>query len=215
MIDRHQLGYRVPFVVMLLLGLFFIAQYYIPHPSFAQPKALVMQWKQPLGGFIMFVAILGLASVHLRRVVRRERRWGYSLVTLGSMGAMIFVGMAYGIQEGTTFSTWFKFLISPIEATMFSLLAFFIASAAFRAFRARSAGATVLLVSGIVVMLGFIPPVEAQFPVIRDLADFLLKYPNTAAKRAIMIGVALGAISVSLKTILGIDRTVLGKSAKG
>jgi uncharacterized membrane protein len=124
---------------------------------------------------------------------------------------MVFIGMVFGIGEGTVFADWFEYLISPIEATMFSLLAFFVASAAYRAFKARTVNAALLLVSAFIVMLGMIPAVENFFPPLSDAAAFLLKYPNTAAKRAIIIGVALGAISVAIKTIFGIDRTILGR----
>jgi hypothetical protein len=109
------------------------------------------------------------------------------------------------------FADWFAYLVTPIEATMFSLLAFFVASAAFRAFRARTVAASILLVSAAIVMLGLIPSVQDRIPLLGDAAEFLLKYPNTAAKRAVMVGVALGAISVSLKAILGIDKTILTK----
>jgi len=208
---KDRIGYRLPFVLMLVLGIFFAAQYYIPHPSVQGPKEIMLQWKQPLNAFIIFLALGGLVTMHARKVVKRGKRWGYSVITLASMAAMIAVGMAWGTGEGTVFAAWFAHLVTPIEATMFSLLAFYIASAAFRAFRARTAGATVLLVSAAVVMLGLIPAVEDAIPPLADVADFLLKYPNTAAKRAIIIGVALGAISVALKTILGVDRTILGR----
>ncbi len=208
---KDQIGYRLPFVLMLVLGIFFIAQYYIPHPIVKGPAETMRQWKQPLGGFMLLMAALGLVWHHLRRVSRRERRYGYSLVTLVSATAMTFVGMVFGTGDGTVFADWFQYLLSPIEATMFALLAFFVASAAFRAFRARSVGATVLLISAAVVILGLIPWVEELFPPLAKLSAFLLKYPTTAAKRAIMIGVALGAISVAIKTILGIDRTILGR----
>ena len=196
---------------MLVLGIFFVAQYYIPHPVVQKPTAIMNQWKQPVGVFILFVATFGLIIHHAKRVKRQERRWGYSAVTLGAAAAMTFFGMVFGIKEGSVFADWFQYLMSPIEATMFSLLAFFVASAAFRAFRARTLSATILLASAFIVMLGLIPLAEDLFPPLADLASFLLKYPNTAAKRAIAIGVALGAVSVAIKTILGIDRTILGR----
>ena len=208
---REKLGYRLPFALMLVIGVFAAVQYYVPHPAVQAPKELMFQWKQPLNAFIIFVALGGLVVMHVRRVFRRERRWGYSAITLLSMTAMIVVGMVWGIQDGSLFSTWFEHLITPIESTMFALLAFFIASAAFRAFRARTTGATILLLSAGVVMLGLIPAVENAVPPLAELAKFLLDYPNTAAKRAIVIGVGLGAISVALKTILGIDRTLLDR----
>jgi hypothetical protein len=208
---KDKLGYRLPFVLMLVLGIFFVAQYYIPHPSIQEPARMIRQWKQPLGIFILFTAAFGIITLHVRRIRRKERGYGYSVVTLVSMAAMVFVGMVFGIQEESPFAHWFQYLITPIEATMFSLLAFFVASAAFRAFRARSLNATILLISAFVVMLGMIPVVEELCPSLAKLAAFILKFPNTAAKRAIIIGVALGAISVAIKTILGIDRTILGR----
>jgi hypothetical protein len=207
----EKLGYRAPFVLMTMLGVFFVAHYYIPHPLIQKPGAVMLQWKQPLGAVMLLVAALSLLWIHAKRVVRRERRYGYSLITLLSAGAMVFAGMAFGMQEGSLFADWFENLVMPLESTMFSLLAFFVASAAFRAFRARSASATVLLVSAAVVILALIPAVESNAPIIRDSAAFLIKYPNTAAKRAILIGVALGFISVAIKTIVGIDKTILKK----
>ncbi len=206
-----KLGYRAPFVLMTVLGLFFVAHYYIPHPYLQKPGAIMLQWKQPLSSTMLLVACLSLLWMHLKRIRKREPRYGYSVITLLSAGAMIFVGMRYGMQEGSLFSTWFEHLIMPLEATMFSLLAFFVASAAFRAFRARSVNATVLLVSATIVILALIPVVENNVGAIREGAAFLLKYPNTAAKRAIIIGVALGAISVAVKTIVGVDKTLLKK----
>jgi len=208
---RGQIGYRLPFVLMFVLGIFFVVQFYVQHPIVSRPAAIIEQWFQPFGAFILFVASAGLLSRHAGRVRKQERRWGYSAVTLVAAFGMFLAGMIGGMEEGSLFATWFKYLITPIEATMFSLLAFFIASAAYRAFRVRSARATVLLCSAVVVMLGLVPAVENAFPAVTKFSSFLLEYPNTAAKRAIMIGVALGAISVAIKNIVGIDRTILGK----
>jgi len=209
-VDKRLLQ-RVPFALLLVLGLFMAIQYYVPHPVVQRPKELILQWKQPLNAFLMILALGGLAAMHVRRVIKRQERWGYSCIALASAAAMAFFGLAFGIQDDTVFADWFAYIISPIEATMFSLLAFFVASAAFRAFRARTVGATILLAAAAIVMLGMIPTVQDSIPFIGDAAEFLLDYPNTAAKRAIIIGVSLGAISVALKAILGIDKTLLSK----
>lgn len=111
----------------------------------------------------------------------------------------------------------------PLDATMFSLLAFFIASAAFRAFRARNIEAALLLISACVVILGLTPPFihwwNSAFGAVEPLTgfpsaakDWVLETPNLAARRAIVLGVGLGALAQSFRIILGIERTYLGGS---
>ena len=62
----------------------------------------------------------------------------------------------FGSDE-TLFSRLFTVTIDPLESTMFALLAFFVASASYRAFRIRNFEASLLLVSGIFVMIGAVP----------------------------------------------------------
>ena len=93
---------------------------------------------------------------------------------------------------------------------MFSLLAFYIASAAYRSFRARSALATILLVSAVIVMVRFFPMGPLSDPA-AVAADWILNVPNLAAKRAIIIGVGLGIVSTALKIILGVERSYMGR----
>lgn len=128
------------------------------------------------------------------------------------------------------YSIIFERIYSPLQATMFSLLAFFMASAAFRAFRAKSFEASLLLISAFLVMLGRVPlgEVLGQFinftvyyiPYINridfskifvDISQFIMDCPNSAGQRAIMIGAALGIVSASLRIWLGFEREHLGR----
>jgi hypothetical protein len=109
------------------------------------------------------------------------------------------------------FRHFFDYIMIPIQATMFSLLAFFIASAAYRAFRARSLLASLLLVAALIVMLRFNPYLGPLSDLMEKTASWLLNVPNLAAKRGIIIGVGLGIVATALKVILGIERNYLGK----
>ena len=60
-------------------------------------------------------------------------------------------------KNGSLFQWMFKYIFSPLSATMFALLAFFVASASFRAFRARNFEASLLLLAGIIIMIGRVP----------------------------------------------------------
>ena len=59
--------------------------------------------------------------------------------------------------RGSLFNWMFRFIFTPLSATMFALLAFFVASASYRAFKIRNFEATLLLISGIIIMLGRVP----------------------------------------------------------
>jgi hypothetical protein len=112
--------------------------------------------------------------------------------------------------EGRPFTWLYDHLFAPANSTMFALLAFFIASAAFRAFRARNTEAALLLGAAILVMIGAVPigrVIWSDFP---ELKTWIIEYANTAGRRAIIIGAALGAIATSLRVVLGLERSHLG-----
>lgn len=121
--------------------------------------------------------------------------------------------MSFMTQEGlqsTMFRAFFDHVMMPILATMFSLLAFFIASAAYRAFRARNVLATLLLISALIVMSRFNPYLPFA-ETIANTSNWLMNVPNLAAQRAIVIGIGLGIVATSLKVMLGIERGYMGK----
>ena len=59
--------------------------------------------------------------------------------------------------KGSLFHWIFNNIFTPLSSTMFALLAFFVASASYRAFRIRNFEATLLLIAGIILMLGRVP----------------------------------------------------------
>jgi hypothetical protein len=94
--------------------------------------------------------------------------------------------------------------------TMFSMLAFFIASAAYRTFRAKTIESALLLLAALFVIFGRVPisaAVSDKFPAI---ADWIMSYPNLAVKRGILIGVSLGMVGTALRVIFGIERAYIG-----
>ena len=121
--------------------------------------------------------------------------------------------------QGTPFWFLYEYAFKPLTATMFSILAFYVASAAFRAFRAKNVEAILLLGTAFVILLGrtfagvlltdWLPDSLAGLK-ITNLSIYIMQVFNTAGNRAIMIGIALGIASTSLKVLLGIDRSYLG-----
>jgi preprotein translocase subunit SecG len=136
---------------------------------------------------------------------------------LGVVPLQNYVFTGQTITEGSLFYWIFLNMFVPLDATMFSLLAFFIASAAFRAFRARSFEATALLIAGCIVMIGRVPLGEQlSFSLagndisFASVAGWILNNPNAAAQRGILLGVLLSMVAISLRIMFGIERTYMG-----
>ncbi len=110
----------------------------------------------------------------------------------------------------------FDGIFKAASATMFSLLAFFVASASFRAFRVKSQEAALLMVTAFLVMIGNVPlgnyldPLLMGMGTMASLKEWILNVPSSAAQSAILIGATLGYLSASLKILLGVERSYLG-----
>jgi hypothetical protein len=167
------------------------------------------QWAAVVVAFALLVGIGNLIKVHLGRVVRRSEGWLYSLLTVGSALAVIGVGLIGGRGPGDESVAWiFQWVYQPLGAAIFSLLAFFITTAFFRALRVRSAEAVVLLVVAFLVVIGSAPFSYDPGPIyiMADIKNWIFDYPMLAGMRAILMGVAFGAIGISLRVLLGFDR---------
>jgi len=122
-------------------------------------------------------------------------------------GDILFLG---GNISNYFYVQLFQYIMIPIQSTMFSLLAFYIASAAYRAFRIRSLLSSILLLAALIIMIRFVPlgPIS---DLVSNLSSWILKVPNMAAKRAIFIGVGLGGVATAIKILLGIERGYMGR----
>lgn len=201
---------QIPLLIVIILGFIFAVHTFVPHKVSADFYDWYQSWIKAISPFMVLLGIMSLFMVNTAKIRRKIPNWQYSVVTLLSLAVTSAVGFIWGTLEGTPFMWLFKNVQMPMGATMFSLLAFYIASAAYKAFRARSLEATVLLVAAIIVMLGQVPIGMSISKWIPETSTWILNVPNLAAKRGIALGVGLGMTATSLKILLGIERTYLG-----
>ena len=211
------LSRTLPVLAAFAFGVVAMAIYYIPHPASQEVERELALWLRIVFAFAYFLGLFSLLNLHWSRIRLRVAGWGYNAVALASFGVMfLFVlhndgagPFAPQAAEGA-YQWMFQNVHVPCTSTMFSMLAFFIASAAYRTFRARSADAAILLVAAVIVMIGRVPIGEMISGALPALADWLMSVPNLAAKRGILLGVSLGAIATSLRIIFGIERSYVG-----
>jgi len=205
----------IPLAITFLTGLFLVISFFVPHEPFGALEQRLLIWFSIVSGFTMLLGVDNLLRSHGRKIGRRNPGWWHSVILLIGFTATVVLGVLGRIHHGSPFHMQSPFMfvytytIVPLQGTMFALLAFFIASASYRAFRARNTVATLLLVSAVIVMLGRVPIGAAISEFFPAAQEWIMDVPQLAAKRGIQIGAALGAVSMSLRIILGIERSYL------
>lgn len=214
---------EVPLILTAVVGIAFVVQFFVPHYPLGFLTDMFSDWFSIIAACAIWLGALNLIKVSLNKVYKKEKDWFFAIIIIISFFVIVIAGFFFSggrrFQEpGTSFDWLYLNIYTPLMATMFALLAFYVASASYRAFRARNAQATVLLLAAFVVMLGRTPfgnwlSDTLFLPAgwgISDLSNIVMNIFNVAGQRAIMIGIALGLISTALRIILGIERTYLG-----
>ncbi len=156
----------------------------------------------------VLVGVFNLTRLHLGRLARRKETWVFDLVLLVVMYGYIALGLVQG-SSGVSFRWVYNAVLAPLDSTMYSLLAFYIASASFRAFRVRSVDAALMMVAAAVVMIGSVPLGDLISPALPAWRAWLMRIAQTAGFRGITIGAGLGGLATAFRIFLGIERAHL------
>jgi hypothetical protein len=119
------------------MGIIMIIQFFIVHPASQEFSSTIYKWVIVLMAFALVLAIGNLIRYHSQRIKARKEGWYYSYVTLLSMMIMAIIGLFWGIDQDSLYQKIYLYIFAPLSATMFALLAYYMASAAYRAFKAR------------------------------------------------------------------------------
>jgi hypothetical protein len=203
-------------VVAIVVGLFVLADMFAN--QWAGEIFGIQGFKQIIGGvgyflviwtaivvaFALLLGVVNVINVHWGHIQARKSNSIYSMVLLVSLAVTLVFGIGGPSSSNTQFI--FEYILQPLESTLFALLAIFIATAAFRAFRVRDLETFFFVLFAIIVLLGQVPVglyLWSELPVIKD---WILEVPTLAGARGILLGVALGTIATGLRVLLGADR---------
>jgi len=201
---------EIPLIISMASGIFVLVGFFVPHPAIRAIYDDIQQWVIIVVAFTYVLGMANLMRINVEQIQRRSKDWVYKLALVVSLLATMAVGFSEGthyLDDGTKFSWIYNTFYSAMSSTMFSLLAFFIASAAFRAFRVRTVEALLLALAAFILMLGRVPIGSVIHPYLPVAADWLMEIPQNAAKRGILMGAALGVMATGFRVILGIERT--------
>lgn len=214
-----RIGRVLATVVAIVVGLFVLADMFVS--AWAKNGAsndwngliaavsgtgyFLVSWAAIVTAFALFLGFANVVSVHWGRIQTKKPGFLYSAVLLFSLFATLVIGMGGGPAAANT-QFIFNYILQPLEATFFALLALFMATAAFRAFRVRNLETFFFVLFAVIVLLGQVPVsiyLWPEFPVIKD---WILNVPTLAGIKGILLGVALGVIATGLRVLIGADR---------
>ncbi len=195
-------------VMAITVGLLVLADFFTNDHSINALGLYLVRSASVVAAFALVLGMVNVLTVHLNKITHRDKGWIYSVVLLvallGTLGAGFLSGGPASplVQDGI-----FETLLFPLEATLFSLLAFFVVTAIYRAFRVKSFESFWFVLFGIIVLLGQVPVGSVisggWLPIIKD---WILDVPALAGARGVLLGVALGTVATGLRVLLGIDR---------
>ena len=194
----------IPTLITALVGFLMLAEYILNISWLKGTASEIQNWGVVVGGFAIGLGVANLTLLHGRRIQKMEKGlWFPSILLLASMYVMIIMGIPTIVgNQSMLFNFLYQYLQSPLVVTTKGLLAFFILSAAYRAFRPRSMDAVLMLVSAFCVMF-FMVPLGIYMGPVPIIGEWLRDVPMTVMGRVINMGALIGLVSLGIRTLIG------------
>jgi hypothetical protein len=162
-------------------------------------------WFVLLSAFGILLGVVNVFYVHLRRIANGQAEWGLSLLLVATGLATLVAGLLQPAGVTGPLVEWiFDALLAPGAATLYALVIFFMAAAAYRYLRLTAPGGAWML-AGALLMLLIQMPASASFlaPLFGDAMAWLLQVPVMATFRGALLGSALALLLVGARYLLG------------
>lgn len=199
-----------PVLVAAASGVFVILAL-ILQPQLAGYLPIVLNWAIVISSMALLVALAILLLAHLRKLKTAKRGLIYTLVLLFSFGLSLGGGLWLGVDH-PGYLQWMAGIQKPLEISLLGLLALVMTSGTIQVFRQRGwspltvafgLSAFVFLILG----LGFLQALK--IPELDVVIVTLQQLPLIGA-RGLLIGIALGAVLMGLRVLVGLERPFEG-----
>ncbi len=204
-------------VITLSTGVIILLSFIIDHPILSAFRGVLVEWVVILVAFAMLLGVGNVLRVHAQRIQKRQGAF-YSLILIISFLVVFIPGIFPPAQvaeqtadyvgpNGQIVRFVYQYIQRPLQATLFSLMAFFAITAAWRAFKLRSAASWLMGIAAILVLLGSIwVDIGGAWQPLVEIKDWILQVPAMAGARGILLGITLGIIIAGIRLLLGIER---------
>lgn len=209
----------IPVAIVFVVAIIVMADYFVVLPpvndagkSWTSSAVTNFQnWGILLSAFSLGFGAVNLFFFHSKHISRKTpAQWQYSLWLLIVVVLFTVMGVFFG-PTSDQYNWLYNASYFALSATVYSSLGFYMTSGVYRALRVKNTESGIFLVVGLIVLAKNAPALTAYFPALSTAVAFITGVLTTAAQRGIMIGGALGAISLGIRTMTGRETGFLGR----
>lgn len=195
---------KIPIALTFVTGVVMILSYVVP--ALSGIEANLVLFGVVIFNVSLFYAIVSLVLSHTRRIIKRSDEWYNSIIIIVVLFSTLAIGLFQGI-DATGYRFLWDGLFNPVNLTIRSMLAIFVMTAFYRAFRVKNTESLLLVVSTVFVLLKNAPIGAAISPVLPDIGDWLMLVIGKAGMRGLTISTAIGAVIFGVRVLIGYERT--------
>ena len=196
--------------ILLVVSLVILLDFALRDPTLQNLATDLNNWAVVVGAFALGIGAYSLILRHGRMISRKAPMWPYSVILLVAMVIFTVTGLVTGSITSPQYNWIYSAIVMPVSSSLYGMNAFFIASASYRAFRAKSWEALVLLIAAIFLMLKNAPIGAVISPILPDIGSVIWDFTGATGMRALLIGIGIGTLALGLRVIIGQEKTPLG-----
>jgi hypothetical protein len=215
-------------IFTFLGGIYFFCEFFFPREwGLSDFLPFTGKFANIVGAMAVGVGIINIFNYHCSNIIKARKGWHNSLALLIALVTMFTYKILISYYPNSIpikkiHDFLFYYIYVPLDTTTFSLLAFYMASAAYRSFRLRSFEASLMMAVSLIVMLGQIPlgqeltrglastepTLNAFLTSLRfeDLKAWIMDVWNVGAQRGIILAMMAGGIAFELRLWLSLEK---------
>jgi hypothetical protein len=200
---------RVTMAITTIIIAITLVSYYINIPVIISLSKSIYSWAIVLATISLGLGFINILIRWIPNIQRQESEWYFQAWSIFLMLFMLLTGISTKVYGQHPLYVWMYTNVQvPLDATIYSLLGFYIASAVFRAFRSRSFESALFLLAGVFLIMRNAPIVEYWLPGQSNIGNWIMNNISMGARRGVAITVALGTLAFLARTIIGKERGV-------
>ena len=198
--------------IAILSGLIVLIGYFFQFPILADLRSLFLDWAVILAAFIVFIGVINISIVNISRFTAGKKDGFFGLVLIISMLITLILGLI--LKPGHPIMNFiFTSIQLPVEKSLMAVLSITLIIASIHLLRRKPGWISVIfLVTALLILIGTAPSPFGEIPLVGGiLKPFLAQVLAASGARGILLGVALGTLTMGLRILFGAERPYGGK----